>query len=127
MIDIFTLQFHLYYNNMNKIFTLILCLSLCLISNAQVVKFVNYKYQSDVKVYLTDYSYQADATVFVTPYRYQAKDKLGYWFVSSSNYGAVKVYITKHKYEADVLVYISEWKYKVKYNGSYIKNLKLKQ
>ena len=124
MIDISIQQLILHYNNMSKILTLVLCLSLYLTSNAQVVKFVNYKYQSDVKVYLTDYSYQADATVFVTSYRYQAKDKLGYWFVSSSNYEAVKIYITKYKYEADVIIHISEWKYKVKYNGSYIKNFK---
>ena len=112
---------------MRKLTVLIafLCVSFAL--NAQVIKFVPYKYQADVNVYFVSFKYQADAVVYTTPYKYQAKNKLGVWYIlQGGGYfnDSVKVYVTKKKYEADVLVYITDFKYQIEYNNQYIRYFK---
>ena len=65
---------------MKKLITLILFLGLYLTSNAQIIRFVDYKYQSDVKIFFVKHKYQADGIVYMTPYKFQARNMMCFWY-----------------------------------------------
>ena len=99
-----------------KLCVLLAFLGVNLTSNAQVINYVDARYQADVNVYFVDWKYQADAVVYETPYISYTKD-LGIWFVSSK--WGVKVKEVKYKHQADVLIYITEWRHRVRVNECY--------
>ena len=101
-----------------KFYVLLAFLGVNLTSNAQVINYVDARYQADVNVYFVDWKYQADAVVYVTPYK-SYSNKAGVWWVSN-RYG-VKVRVVKHRYQADVLIYQTKWRYQVKVNNLYKK------
>ena len=103
----------------------VLCAFLCVFnaSNAQVIKYVNYEYQSQVNICFVDWKYQADAIIYITPYKHYARNKRGVWYLNKYYFDRqeIKVWVTKSRYKADVLIYVSNWKHEVKFNNRYLK------
>ncbi len=93
-------------------------------SQAQIIKYVDNKYQADVIVYFTEYEYQADIVVYRTSSKYSARNNKGWWYwpVYGKTYDidAVKVYKTPHKYQADYVVYITKYQSRVKVDHCYL-------
>jgi hypothetical protein len=97
-------------------------------ANGQVINWVNYEYQADIKVYFTQYKYDADIIACKAKYKYQT-DKPGYWWwegdrmdVGNRVYSShiVNVFQVKYKYQADYVVYLSSHGYEIKLTEQYI-------
>lgn len=111
---------------------LLLILGLILFINnakAQVINYVKYEYQADIKVFFTQYKYDADVIVCKTKHKYEAESKPGYWWwegdrmdVGSRVYSSkrVNVYVVRYKYQADYNVYLSTHGYEIKLTDKYI-------
>ena len=100
----------------------VLCAFLCVnfALNAQVINYVEYKHQSDIKVYFVDWKHQADIVINFVKSPYFAKTNPGFWYLNPFDLGGVKVYRCKWKHEADVKVFITGWKYQVRINEKYL-------
>ena len=110
---------------------LLLILGLILFTSnvkAQVINWVTYEYQADIKVFFTQYKYDADIIACKTKYKHQA-NKPGYWWwegdrmdVGSRVYSShmVNVFQVKYKYQADYVVYLSSHGYEIKLTDKYI-------
>ena len=113
---------------------LLLILGLILfISNvkAQVINFVPYEYQADIKVYFTNCMYDADIVVCKTNFKSKAKSKPGYWYLKRKNNGdnryssdRLNVYVVRYKYQSDYSVYISTFTWEIKLTDKYINEVK---
>jgi hypothetical protein len=104
---------------MRKLYVLFAFLCVNLVVNAQIIKYVDNEYQSQVNIYFVDWKYQADAIIYITPYKSYAKKEKGVWYLSK-DYKGIKVWVTKKRYKADILIYLSDWKHEVKYNNKYL-------
>ena len=101
-------------------------------ANGQVINWVNYEYQADIKVYFCQYKYEADIIIFKAKYKYQS-DKQGYWWWEGDNDGndggrnyssnRLNVYRVKYKYQADYIVYLTTHEYEVKLTDKYINEI----
>ena len=94
---------------------------------AQIINFVPYEYQADIKVYFTNYKYDADVIVCKTNFKYKAESKPGYWYMGRRNDGdnryssdRLNVYVVRYKYQSDYSVYISTFTWEIKLTDKYI-------
>ena len=109
---------------------LLLILGLVLFTSnvkAQVINFVKYEYQADVKVYFVNYKYEADVVVCKTNHKYEAQSKPGYWYMGRENDGdnryasdRLNVYVVKYKYQSDYKIYISTNGWEIKLTDKYV-------
>lgn len=107
---------------------LLLILGLILFTNkakAQVINFVKYEYQADIKVYFTSYKYEADVIVCKTYFKSKAKP--GHWYLKRRNNGdnryssdRLNVYVVRYKYQSDYSVYIGMFTWEIKLTDKYI-------
>ena len=110
---------------------LLLILGLILFTSnvkAQVINWVEYEYQADIKVFFVKYKYESDIIVCKTDYKYKT-DKPGYWWWEGDNVGEgdrvyssnrLNVYVVKYKYQSDYNVYISTHGWEIKLTDKYI-------
>jgi len=98
---------------------------------AQIINFVKYEYQADIKVYFTNYKYEADIIVCKTNFKYKAESKPGHWYMGRRNDGDNKyssdrlnVYVVRYKYQSDYSVYISTFTWEIKLTDKYINEVK---
>jgi hypothetical protein len=97
----------------------------------QVIQFVQYSYQADIKVNFVDYKYQADIVVSKVDNKYQT-NKPGYWYfiyssLSNSGYysnSTLKVYVVPYNYQADFNVYVSNSDWDVRVTDEYLNAIK---
>ena len=93
---------------------------------AQVINYVKYEWQADIKVYFVNYEYESDITVFRTNFKYKAS-KPGYWWwddkgENGDEYSSDKlnVWVCKYKYQSDYSVYISTFPWEIILTDRYI-------
>ena len=119
---------------MKKILLLLLGILFTLNVKGQVIQFVQYSYQADIKVNFVDYKYQADIVVVKVDNKYQT-NKPGYWYFiysSLSNYSnsgyysnsTLKVYVVPYNYLADFNVYVSNSDWDVRVTDEYLNAIK---
>ena len=84
----------------------IMCLiGSCSKAQAQNVVFVDYKWQSDITIYITNNKWQADEVVKFVRYKWEMGGR-NVWRKVRRNYpGAVKIYVTNRRWEADRIVW----------------------
>ena len=104
----------------------ILCLLLFTFNvNAQVINYVDKKYNADVNVFFVTYKYEADIIVYRTKYKHDAKIYPGKWYWredGGNEYDTdrINVHVVKYKSQADYIVYISEYSHEIKVTFKYL-------
>jgi len=96
-------------------------------AKAQVINWVAYEHQADIKVYFAQYKYEADVIIYKAKHKYQAKAKPGYWWWSDNGdegreYDMERVNIiqVKYKHQADYVVYLTTNEWEIKLTDKYI-------
>ena len=90
---------------------------------AQVINWVNYAHQADVKVFFVEHKWQADVVVWYAPsgkartYGYRP----GVW-IERPQYGKPEIHVwqARYKHQADVKVYVAQHRYEVRVNQKYL-------
>ena len=108
----------------------LLIIGLLMLSNtgrAQVINWVRYEHQADIKVYFTGMKYEADVVVIQAQYKHQAKAKPGYWYweergVMGREYDSdrVNIFQVQYKWQADYVVFIGEYEHEIKVTTKYV-------
>ena len=98
-------------------------------ANGQVINWVAYEHQSDIKVYFAQYKYEADVIICKAKYKYQA-DKPGYWWWDEKgtegreyDMNRVNVIQVKYKWQADYVVYLTTHEWEIKLTDKYINEI----
>ena len=111
---------------------LLLILGLILFTSnvkAQVINYVKYEWQADIKVYFVKYEYEADITVFRTNHKYKASKPGCWWWDDKGENGdeyssdKLNVWVCKYKYQSDYNVYVGKYEYQIKLTEQYINEI----
>jgi len=106
-------------------------ITLCLLlfigkANGQVINWVAYEHQADIKVFFTQYKYDADVIICKAEHKYQA-DKPGIWWWDEDgetgreyDMNRVNIIQVKYKYQADYVVYLTSHQYEIRLTDKYI-------
>jgi hypothetical protein len=79
---------------------------------SQNIYSVNFKYQSDVKVFVTDNKINADLLIYKVDHKYEAKENKGSWYFCEYKYQAEKnIFFTEYSYQSDLRVFVVDYKY----------------
>lgn len=89
----------------------------------QTINMVNFKYQSDITIYITQNPIEASLIIFRVPHQYQSTTP-GFWYwnenIKYHNKGTIDVYRVKYKYQADYVVYFCDYRHQVRVTKKFI-------
>ena len=95
-------------------------LLLCSKLQAQVINFVDYAHQADLKVYFVEYKHEADIVVYYVDYKSETLQPGIWWQGDRYDSDRIDVWVSRYKHEADVRVFVGEYKHEVRVNDKYL-------
>ena len=87
----------------------------------QTINWVNFQYQSNINVYVTQNQLEANLVIFRVQHKYQSTTP-GFWYyndIKTHHQGAINVFIVKYKYQADYIVCFGNYRHQVRVTKSF--------